>query len=461
MAFRVLGGGIGGVAVIILGVLVVVIGFIIVLRIHRARRLAQEKMEQAIPGNPITPRPYFAPYQYHPPSTVIDMTNTNHVQHPQLAATTSATEQTVAPPSYPGHVDSVTKRDGSTPSSTLVPAAAAAPSSYEHKTPNKKHPTVEDEEKEVYHEYLPTEADLNDDDEEYPLDPEAKEAIDKRLEDEEHEDHIAEIAKGVITERLRRAQERKVAKSGEREVQVGGGRREGTGTGGDVASIVSAESSKGSTKSGNHNEEDDSTERNVEFGGGRRKGAGTGRDVASTASAESSKGSTKNRNHHDGESTHDKRCHADYTGASSKVGYIDYQTAMTRAKYRFQGPEESDPFDESPPPAPAPDTFTLSQLEKDDDGKAGLELSAPALVNKEWRTRIYHHPVWQEICEKADLSLPACRQEAHGYERPNYFQLAHENAKMICEQCYKMTRPSGSFRALPVAITDAAVPAAI
>jgi hypothetical protein len=64
----------------------------------------------------------------------------------------------------------------------------------------------------------------------------------------------------------------------------------------------------------------------------------------------------------------------------------------------------------------------------------------------------YHLPVWQEVCEKAGLALPAAQLEAQGRQKPDYFKLAHENAETICEQCYKMTRPAGSFRALPVAV---------
>ncbi|KAF9122403.1 hypothetical protein BGX30_002023 [Mortierella sp. GBA39] len=223
-------------------------------------------------------------------------------------------------------------------------------------------------------------------------------------------------------------------------------------------------------------------------GGGRHRGTETGGDFASSAAAEDENSNrdynVNNDRDDDGgdkevvgeETTHDKRSRAGRTGASAKVRYVDSATAMTRAKFKYEGPEGSDPFaDGSLPPVPAPDTPTPEQLEKDVEGnpkyRLGSDLwmkiywsfypseqSVLASVNKEWRSRIYHLSVWQKICEAADLAVPANELEAHDYEKPNYYQLAHENADMICEQCYKMTRPAGSFRALPVAATDAVVP---
>ncbi|KAF9105661.1 hypothetical protein BGX29_011763 [Mortierella sp. GBA35] len=279
--------------------------------------------------------------------------------------------------------------------------------------------TVQDAEKEILDKFIAVDDNEDtelDEDEEYLPSPETGANLDEEeeLEYTEEEDLIADIASAK--------EEADMVKSDEREVQVGGGRRRGTGTGGDLASTASPEAKASAGKNNNNNYDDDNDDK-------------------------------------DYETTHDKRSRAGHMGASAKVGYVDSQTAMTRAKYKFQGPEGSDPFDESPPPlAPAPDTPTPSQLEKDDDGKAKIELgtklwnriyrsfypselSAPALVNKEWRSRIYHHPVWQEICDKAGLALPANHQEAHGYERPNYFRLAHDNAEMS------------------IAITDAAAPA--
>ncbi|KAF9090844.1 hypothetical protein BGX29_011265 [Mortierella sp. GBA35] len=115
MASSTFGGPLGGVAVVIMGVLVFVIGTIVVVRMRRANQLAQEKMEQALPGNPITPCPYFEPYRYQPPTqTVIDMTKVG-----------PSSEHAVAPPPcYPGHAVSVTvtETDGTVP----VPSSSQA-----------------------------------------------------------------------------------------------------------------------------------------------------------------------------------------------------------------------------------------------------------------------------------------------------------------------------------------------
>ncbi|KAF9142909.1 hypothetical protein BG015_000599 [Linnemannia schmuckeri] len=325
----------------------------------------------------------------------------------------------------------------------------------QHKTSNNNNnthnsrSTVLDAEKKVYNEFIASEGHLGNTatgDIEDDLDLELEEAIDKKLEDEDHEDEIREIGKSLTADKLRRGEKNKMAggKSGgeQREVQAGGGRRRGTGAGGDLAFTAAAEDKN----------------LNRDYNVNNYKGDGDEEVVVGE------------------ETTHDKRSRAGYTGASAKIGYVDSATAMAQAKFKFEGPKGSDPFaDGPPPPASAPDTPTPEQLEKDDEGhpkyKLGSdlwkkiylsfypsELSVLASVNKEWRSRIYHLPVWQKICEAAGLTVPANELEAHGYEKPNYYQLAHENADMICEQCYKMTRPAGSFRALPVAVMDAVVP---
>ncbi|KAK3843519.1 MAG: hypothetical protein J3R72DRAFT_420100 [Linnemannia gamsii] len=334
----------------------------------------------------------------------------------------------------------------------------------------KKRPTIYDVEKEVYDEFAASlgrqrnpNATIAADDPDDEFDPDVQEAIDKKLEDEDHEDEIAKINRGFIADKLcgqggQVGQEGRnkmtgvmsTGKFGEREVQGGGGRRRGTGTAGDIASTATDEQ-KAKLKRNVYDRDRDDDDNEVEEGG-----------------VES------------GETTHDKHSRAGHMGASAKVGYVDSDTAMTRAKFKFEGPEGSDPFsDLPPPPASEISTPVPSRLEKDDDGNISKyelgsklwekiflffypsELSTLASVNKEWRCRIYHLPVWQKICEEAGLTLPAYQLEAHNYERPNYYQLAHENADMICEECYTMTRPAGSFRALLVAIIDAEVPSVI
>ncbi|KAF9325739.1 hypothetical protein BGZ91_002260 [Linnemannia elongata] len=321
-----------------------------------------------------------------------------------------------------------------------------------------KRSTILDAEKELYNEFSASQGHQGNpitsivEDE---LDLDIEEAIDKKLEDEDHEDEIRELGRTLTADKLRgHTDKNKMAggnKSGggQREVQAGGGRRRGTGTGDDLASTPAAEDKNPNrdynvNKDRVHRDDDDGEEAVVGE-----------------------------------ETTHDKRSRAGHTGASAKVGYVDSATAMTRAKFKFEGPEGSNPFAEGPPPpTSAPNTPTPEQLEKDDEGNLKYrlgsnlwkkiylsfypsELGVLASVNKEWRSRVYHLPVWQKICEVAGLSVPASELEALGYEKPNYYRLAHENSDMICEQCYKMTRPAGSFRALPVVVTDATVPCVI
>ncbi|KAF9540102.1 hypothetical protein EC957_004655 [Mortierella hygrophila] len=279
-----------------------------------------------------------------------------------------------------------------------------------------------------------------------------EEAIDKKLQGKDHEDEIRELGRILTAGKLRGRTDKNTMvgenKSGgeQQEFQAGGGRHRGTGTGGDFASSAAAEDENSNTDYSVNNDRD-----------GRDDDDGDEKVVGE-------------------ETTHDKRSCAGRAGASAKVGYVDSATVMARAKFKYEGPEGSGPFaDGSLPPVSTPDTPTPEQLEKDDEGnpkyRLGFDLwkkiywpfypseqSVLASVNKEWRSRIYHLSVWQKICEAAGLALPANELEAHGYEKPNYYQLAHENADMICEQCYKITRPAGSFRALPVAVTDAVVP---
>ncbi|KAF9904302.1 Vacuolar protein sorting-associated protein 8 [Linnemannia zychae] len=227
-------------------------------------------------------------------------------------------------------------------------------------------------------------------------------------------------------------------------------------------------------------------EREVRASGGRRRGAGTGWNVASIANEptkQNKKSSTKNnssganRDHDsEGNTTHDKRSRAGLIGANAKVGNVDSDIAMTRAKFKVEGPEGSDPTQidndgKSSVSRHELKTGTETEYRKNDDSAPtwGVgsklwnkiyssfypsELESAGSASKEWHSRIFSLPVWQEICEKAGLALPAAELEAQGREKPDYFTLAHRNAEMICEKCYKMTRPTSSFRALPVAVTE-------
>ena len=280
----------------------------------------------------------------------------------------------------------------------------------QHKTSNNndtndttnKRSTILDAERELYNEFIASQGHQGSlitgiiEDE---LAPDIEEAIDKKLEDEDHEDQIRELGRTLTADKLRgRAAKKKMAggnKSGgeQREVQAGGGRRRGTGTGGDLASTATTEDKNPNR---NYNVNNDRDDRDDDDGDDRDDDDGDEQIVGE-------------------ETTHDKRSRAGHTGASAKVGYVDSATAMARAKFKFEGPEGSDPFADGPPrPASAPDTPTPEQLEKDDEGnpkyKLGSdlwkkiclsfypsELSALASVNKEWRSRIYHLPVWQKI----------------------------------------------------------------
>ncbi|KAG9072404.1 hypothetical protein KI688_000174 [Linnemannia hyalina] len=333
----------------------------------------------------------------------------------------------------------------------------------QHKTSNNKdtnnttnkRSTILDTEKELYNEFIASHRHQGSPITgivEGELDSDIEEAIDKKLEDKDHEDKIRELGRTLTADKLRGRTDKNTMAGGnnfggeQQEFQAGSGRHRGTGTGGDFASSAAAEDENSNREYNANNDRDD-----------RDDGDG-GEEVVGE------------------ETTHDKRSRAGHTGASAMVGYVDSATAMTRAKFKYEGPEGSDPFaNGSLPPVSAPDTPTPVQLKKDDEGnpkyRLGSDLwkkiywsfypseqSVLASVNKEWRSRIYHLSVWQKICEAAGLALPANELEAHGYEKPNYYQLAHENADMICERCYKMTRPAGSFRAVLVAATDAVVP---
>ncbi|KAF9571407.1 hypothetical protein EC968_000622 [Mortierella alpina] len=299
-----------------------------------------------------------------------------------------------------------------------------------------------------------------DDDDEYQPNQEAEEAIDEELEYLEEEDIITNLSKRDHTQELQEQEQHRK----------------------DLHEILDLESPEEEAKMVQEDE------REVAVGGGRRRGTGTGGEPASTSRARSrsasrsENGDNNNKNNYgdDDQSTHAKRSRAGHIGASAKVGYVDSETAMTRAKYKVQGgPAGTTPFSGEPmePPSSPPSTPTPSKLERTESGpnfELGTDLwqrvfmhlypsqlTAPAGVSKEWRKRIYHLPVWQKICEASGLALPGNHIGRYGYEKPNYYRLAHENADAICEQCYKLCRPSGSYRALPVRLVSESVPTEI
>ncbi|KAG0370086.1 hypothetical protein BGX24_002148 [Mortierella sp. AD032] len=377
---------------------------------------------------------------------------------------------------------------------TEINTSSSSSSNKPRKRQQQRRSTVQDEDREVLNKFIVIDSDDDEDnleigDQEYhrnPDDDAVEEEVTKLEYNEEEEDLSADITHEEDQDQEQQERlEADMVKSDEREVQTGGagGRRRGTGTRGDTTSTTAKESAK-------QNNSKNGKEREVQAGGGRRRGTGTSADGASTASsndkssnknASSSSSSSGDRNDK-GETTHNKRSRAGHTGASAKVGYVDSDTAMTRAKYKIDGPEEgSDPLHDDGKPSASrrePESPTPDHISKNEDDlpiwDVGTrlwhkiyascypsELEGAGSTNKEWRDRVYNLPVWQEICEKAGLALPAAQLETLGREKPDYFKLAHENADVICEQCYKMTRSAGSFRALPVAMTDIDSPAVI
>ncbi|KAF9279548.1 hypothetical protein BGZ68_007857 [Mortierella alpina] len=270
--------------------------------------------------------------------------------------------------------------------------------------------TVRTEDEELLQEkglIVDTDEDPDDDDSEYQPNPEVEEAIDEELEYLEEEDIIANLPKRD------QAQEQEAQEQHRN----------------DLHEILDLESPEEEAKMVQEDE------REVAVGGGRRRGTGTGGEPASTSRARS--------------------------------------RSPSRTKYKVQGgPAGTTPFTGEPmvPPSSPPSTPTPSKLERTENGPTfelgsdlwqrvfsylyPSQLTAPAGVSKEWRKRIYHLPAWQKICEASGLALPGDHIGKYGYEKPNYYRLAHENADSICEQCYKLCRPSGSYRALPVRLVD-------
>ncbi|KAF8949417.1 hypothetical protein BGZ47_003829 [Haplosporangium gracile] len=137
MAFRALGGGISGNAIILFGVFAVVLVTICSIRMHRARKQADEKMENTLPGTTIvSPRPYFEPYRYQPPAPAANVIDTNMLSYQNDTTTTGAgvlpsyAAPSVSLPSYPALVHVVTISDAvetnrnSPPLSTLPQASS-------------------------------------------------------------------------------------------------------------------------------------------------------------------------------------------------------------------------------------------------------------------------------------------------------------------------------------------------
>ncbi|KAG0208628.1 hypothetical protein BGX28_000436 [Mortierella sp. GBA30] len=261
-----------------------------------------------------------------------------------------------------------------------------------------------------------------DDDKEYSPDPEVEEDIDEVLEFLEEEEIILKLFKSKnnkkeqsvrdmheLLDQEYQEDESKMVQEDEREVAVGGGRRRGTGTSGEPASSITSRSRSISAEP----------------------------DVKALRRG----GSEENNEEPEDRSTHAKRSRAGHIGANARS---------------------------------APTTPTPGKLERTENGPKyeigadlwqrsfaylyPLQLSAPASVNKSWRSLTYHLPLWQEVCEKAGLALPSDDIEKYGYVKPNYYRLAHENADSICETCHRLCKPSGSYRALPVRLEDEVVP---
>ncbi|KAF9992244.1 hypothetical protein BGZ65_012493, partial [Modicella reniformis] len=326
---------------------------------------------------------------------------------------------------------------------------------------------------------------------------------------EEKIDEALEYTKVIITGKLNLQKvthnlsvpdkDLEMVREDEREATVdgGGGRRHGTSTGGNPASSRETRSRTPSPSSSSRKEprrnrpRTPSPDISGKSRGTRSQSPSPSCSRRTTRSRSSSpaaykqqapvnntSGNDQNIHHGNGDSfTHARRSRAGHIGASAKVGHVDSATAMARAKHKvLGGPPGSTPFGgEASVPSVSP---TPEKLLRNEDGTPKYELgsdlwdkvyscfypsqfSASATVNKEWQVRIWHLPLWQEICEKAGLALPGSDLEKYGYKKPTYYRLAHENSDAICEQCFQSTRPSGSFGALPVRLVEAHVPTTI
>ncbi|KAF9542081.1 hypothetical protein EC957_002374 [Mortierella hygrophila] len=112
-------GGIGGIAVILFGALCAVLAIICGIHMHRARKQADARIEKLLPGTTIvSPRPYFEPYRYHPPTPAshgIDVSalqdNTTTTVPNSESVSPSYVAPSVPPPSYPAGAHVVTIPD--------------------------------------------------------------------------------------------------------------------------------------------------------------------------------------------------------------------------------------------------------------------------------------------------------------------------------------------------------------
>ncbi|KAG0255388.1 hypothetical protein BG011_005160 [Mortierella polycephala] len=218
-------------------------------------------------------------------------------------------------------------------------------------------------------------------------------------------------------------------------------------------------------------------EREVDAGDDRRCYTGTGDDLASTAMQEQTINHCNRQESNDHEyrsddedqSTHTKRSH---TGDLRSSATDIVMTSRTKGKLGIAFIREPTLFAISAPDTPTPAkperTYDRPNYELSSEFWKEVwkffypsQLSAPACVNKKWQAQICYLPLWQDICEKANLTLKAKDLEKYGYKRPNYFRIAHENWDMICEQCYKACNPSGSYRALPVQLNEVQAPTEI
>lgn len=105
----ILGVGTGGITAAIFGALCVVLAIICGIRMHRARKQADARIEQLLPGTTIvSPRPYFEPYRYQPPAPVSHGIDMSKLQDHAMATGPSGegvlpnyAAPSVPPPSYP------------------------------------------------------------------------------------------------------------------------------------------------------------------------------------------------------------------------------------------------------------------------------------------------------------------------------------------------------------------------
>ncbi|KAK3836098.1 MAG: hypothetical protein JOS17DRAFT_736103 [Linnemannia elongata] len=147
-----LGGGIGGISVILFGALCVVLVIICGIRMHRARKQADARIEQSLPGTSIvSPRPHFEPYRYQPPTPASHSINMSKLQDGSTTAglngeggLPSYAAPSVPPPSYPAlaHVVTISEAEETERSSFPMSALPRASSDITTAPSSQAIPTV-------------------------------------------------------------------------------------------------------------------------------------------------------------------------------------------------------------------------------------------------------------------------------------------------------------------------------